>query len=43
MHAWNSPGSQDIADIMDDLLDSLLPPARPARQTPRVSLARYLA
>lgn len=43
VHAWNSPGSQDIADIMDDLLDSLLPPARPARQVPRVSLARYLA
>ncbi len=43
LHAWNSPGSQEVAQTMDDLLDRLMPPARPARPMPRVSLARYLA
>lgn len=43
VHAWNSPGSREVAEIMDDLLDSLLPPERPVRQTPTVSLKRYLS
>lgn len=38
IHAWNSPGSRDVADIMDDLLDLLVPPQRPQ---PRVSLRRF--
>ncbi len=42
IHSWNSPGSRDVADIMDDLLDSLLPPKRPEASMPRVSIKRYL-
>ncbi len=38
IHAWNSPGSRDVADIMDDLLDVLVPPPSPV---PRVSLRRF--
>ena len=43
LHAWNAPGSRDVADIMDDLLDSLLPPKRATREVPRVSIRRYLS
>lgn len=42
LHSWNSPGSREVAEIMDDLLDSLLPPARPEPRTPPVSIRRYL-
>lgn len=42
IHAWNSPGSREVAEIMDDLLDSLLPPERPKPRTPPVSIRRYL-
>ncbi len=42
IHAWNAPGSRDVADIMDDLLDSLLPPERPTREMPKVSIRRFL-
>jgi cellulose biosynthesis protein BcsQ len=38
IHAWNGPGSRDVADVMDDLLDTLVPPRRPE---PRISLRRY--
>lgn len=38
IHAWNSPGSRDVADVMDDLLDTIVPPRRPE---PRVSLRRF--
>jgi cellulose biosynthesis protein BcsQ len=40
IHSWNSPGSREIAEILDDLLDSLLPPPRPAPA--RVSIRRFL-
>lgn len=40
IHAWNSPGSREVAELMDDLLDSLLPPRRP--RPPAFSLRRYL-
>jgi cellulose biosynthesis protein BcsQ len=43
LHSWNSPGSRDVADIMDDLLDTLLPRKRQARAMPRVSIRRYLS
>jgi cellulose biosynthesis protein BcsQ len=42
IHSWNSPGSREVAEIMDDLLDSLLPPKRPERPTPTISIRRYL-
>jgi len=38
IHAWNAPGSRDVADVLDDVLDLLVPPPRPQ---PRVSLRRY--
>jgi chromosome partitioning protein len=41
IHSWNSPGSREVAEILDDLLDSLLPPKRP--EPPRVSIRRYLS
>jgi chromosome partitioning protein len=43
LHSWNSPGSREVAEIMDDLLDSLLPPARPEPKAPAFSLRRYLS
>ncbi|HAN71483.1 MAG TPA: chromosome partitioning protein ParA [Actinobacteria bacterium] len=42
LHSWNSPGSRETADIMDDLLDFLLPPKREVRPMPNVSIRRYL-
>ena len=42
IHSWNSPGSREVAELMDDLLDSLLPPRRPAPRGPQFSLRRYL-
>jgi chromosome partitioning protein len=42
IHAWSSPGSSQVAEILDDLLDDLLPPARPEPRQPPVSLKRYL-
>ena len=43
LHSWNSPWSRETADIMDDLLDSLLPRKRQVRVTPPVSIRRYLS
>lgn len=43
LHSWNSPGSREVAEVMDDLLDFLVPPAREARPMPRVSIRRFLA
>lgn len=43
LHSWNAPGSREVADVMDDLLDFLVPPAREARPMPRVSIRRFLA
>ena len=40
IHSWNSPGSREVAEIMDDLLDSLVPPVKPE---PRVSIRRFLS
>jgi hypothetical protein len=42
IHAWNAPGSRDVADIMDDLLDAVLPPVRKTREMPKVSIRRFL-
>jgi chromosome partitioning protein len=39
IHTWNSPGSREVAEIMDDLLDLLVPPKAPE---PRVSIRRFL-
>lgn len=36
IHAWTAPGSSELAATFDDLLDSLLPPVRPARPTPSI-------
>lgn len=40
IHSWNSPGSREVAEIMDDLLDTLVPPKAPE---PRVSIRRFLS
>ena len=40
IHSWNSPGSREVAEIMDDLLETIVPPARPE---PRVSIRRFLS
>ncbi len=42
IHSWNSPGSREVAEILDDLLDTLLPPPVVRRTTPRVSIRRFL-
>ena len=43
LHAWSAPGSADVADVLDDLLASLLPPPPPPRRSqPVFSLKRYL-
>jgi cellulose biosynthesis protein BcsQ len=42
IHSWNSPGSREVSELMDDLLDSVLPPKRPEPQRPTFSLRRYL-
>ena len=42
IHSWNSPGSREVSELMDDLLDTLLPPKRPEPRGPRLSLRRYL-
>ena len=42
IHTWTSPGSREVSEILDDLLDRLLPPARPEPRQPPVSLKRYL-
>ncbi len=39
IHTWNSPGSREVSEIMDDLLDMLVPPRQPE---PRVSIRRFL-
>ncbi len=43
IHSWNSPGSREVADLLDDLLDTLLPPARPAPAPPRRSIRSFLS
>ena len=42
IHSWNSPGSREVSELMDDLLDTLLPPPRPEPRMPHMSLRRYL-
>lgn len=42
IHSWNSPGSRAVAEVFDDLLDSLLPPARPEPAVRRPSWRRLL-
>ncbi|MBK9738279.1 MAG: ParA family protein [Actinobacteria bacterium] len=42
IHTWTSPGSREVAEILDDLLDLLLPPAPPQPRQPPVSLKRFL-
>ncbi|MEI6361754.1 MAG: ParA family protein [Actinomycetes bacterium] len=43
LHAWNSPGSREVADLFDDLLDALLPPPKTAPREQPFSLKRYLS
>ncbi|MHB1067674.1 MAG: ParA family protein [Candidatus Nanopelagicales bacterium] len=43
IHAWNSPGSRDVADLFDDLLDAVLPPPPHRSAVPAFSLRKYLA
>ena len=43
LHSWNSPGSREVAELFDDLLDALLPPPKAARQEQPFSLKRYLS
>lgn len=40
IHSWNSPGSREVAEIMDDLLETIVPPVR---REPRVSIRRFLS
>ncbi len=42
LHTWNSPGSREVAELFDDLLDALLPTPRPAKKQAPFSLSRYL-
>lgn len=42
IHSWNSPGSREVSELFDDLLESVLPPARPQPRQPTFSLRRYL-
>ncbi len=42
IHSWNSPGSRQVAETFDDLLDDLLPPARPEPVRRPVSWRRLL-
>jgi cellulose biosynthesis protein BcsQ len=42
IHSWSSPGSREVAEILDDLLDSVLPRARPDVHAPRLSIRRFL-
>jgi chromosome partitioning protein len=42
IHAWNSPGSREVAELFDDLLDTLLPPTAPPPRHPTFSLKRYV-
>lgn len=42
IHSWNSPGSREVAELFDDLLDSLRPPPSPKPRGPQFSLRRYL-
>ena len=42
IHAWTSPGSASVAEIFDDLLDSILPAPLPQPKRPVFSLRRYL-
>lgn len=41
IHSWSSPGSSEVAAILDDLLDSLLPQQSEPRR-PHLSIHRYL-
>lgn len=41
IHTWNSPGSRQVAEVFDDLLDALLPAALPQPTRPRFSLRRF--
>jgi len=41
IHTWSSPGSRDVADIFDDLLDTMLPTPRPQQSRPTFSLRRF--
>jgi len=40
IHSWASPGSREVAEILDDLLDLLLPPPTP--EPARISIRRFL-
>jgi cellulose biosynthesis protein BcsQ len=42
IHAWSSPGSSEVAELFDDLLDSLLPTPQPSVPPSTFSLKRYL-
>jgi chromosome partitioning protein len=41
IHSWNSPGSREVAELFDDLLDSLLPPPPPPNRASSFSGKRY--
>jgi chromosome partitioning protein len=43
LHSWNSPGSREVAELFDDLLDALLPRPKAAPRQQPFSLKRYLA
>jgi chromosome partitioning protein len=43
IHAWNSPGSREVAELFDDLLDTLLPPPPPPSRQSSLSMKRYLS
>jgi len=42
LHSWNSPGSREVAELFDDLLDALLPPPSAAHRQQPISLTRFL-
>lgn len=41
IHSWSSPGSREVAEIFDDLLDTILPAPRLQPARPTLSLRRF--
>ena len=42
LHTWPSPGSREVSEVFDDLLDSLMPAPKPGTRDSSLTLKRYL-
>ena len=42
LHSWHSPGSREVSEVFDDLLDSLLPPPAQRSRDAGLTMRRYL-